>query len=117
MVAMASKVIAPTCPYEDPILGNGAAAEVAYMASTDQHMVPLEGMDRMLDLSPWDGLLLVRHLGRPKDARVALLLSSECPPSAPNLEGTSGTSFLAEFLKQPLDVCTCLVEDQMLAWL
>jgi hypothetical protein len=95
MVAMASKVIAPTCPYDDPILG----------------------MDRMLDLSPWDGLLLVRHLRRPKDARVALLLSSECPPSAPNLEGTSGTSFLAEFLKQPLDVCTCLVEDQMLAWL
>jgi hypothetical protein len=47
----------------DPIRGNGATAEVAYMASADQHMVPLEGMDRTSDLLPWDGLLPMRHLG------------------------------------------------------
>jgi hypothetical protein len=57
------------------------------MASTDQHMGPLDRMDRTPDLLPWDGFLLVRHLGRPKDARVAPLLSSECPPCAPALVG------------------------------
>jgi hypothetical protein len=52
------------------------------VALVDQHMVPLEGMeDRMLNLLPWDGLPPMRHLGRLKDARVALPLSSECPPS------------------------------------
>jgi hypothetical protein len=116
-VTLASEDIAPTCPYEGPIPGNGAAAEVAYMTSADQHMGPLEGMDRTLDLLPWDGLLLVRHLGQPKNARVALLLSFECPPSAPTLEGISDASLLADFLKRPPNVCTCLVEDQKLAWL
>jgi hypothetical protein len=63
MVALASEDIAPTCPYEDPIPGNGAATEVAYTGLADQHMVPLEGMDdKMPDLLPWDGLLPVRHL-------------------------------------------------------
>jgi hypothetical protein len=48
------------------------------MALVDQHMVPLEGMkNRMSGLLPWDGLLPVRHLGRPKDVHVALLLSAE----------------------------------------
>jgi hypothetical protein len=64
MAALASEDIAPTCPHKDPMLGNGAAVEVAHTTLADQHMVPLEGMDdRMSDLLPWDGLLPVRHLG------------------------------------------------------
>jgi hypothetical protein len=100
-----------------PISSNGAAVEVAYMASADQHMAPFEGMDRTPDLLLWDGLLPVRHLGRPKDAHVAFLLSSECPPSAPALEGTLDASLLADFLKWSSDVCICLVEDQKFSWL
>jgi hypothetical protein len=54
---------------------------VAYKALVDQHMVPLERMeDRMSDLLSWDGLLPVRHFGRPTN--VALPLSSEYLPSA-----------------------------------
>jgi hypothetical protein len=60
---LASEDIVSTCPYEDPIPGNGAAIEVAYMASADQHIVPLERMDRTPDFLPWDGLMPVRHLG------------------------------------------------------
>jgi hypothetical protein len=53
------------------------------VALVDQHMVTLDGIeDRMSDLFPWDGLSLVEHLGQSIDARVALLLSSEYPPSA-----------------------------------
>jgi hypothetical protein len=64
IVASALEDLARTYPYKDPILGTGAIAEVAYMPLVDQHRVPLEGMDgRMSDLLPWDGLLLVRHLG------------------------------------------------------
>jgi hypothetical protein len=94
MVASALEDIAPTYPYKDPILGTGATGEVAYTTLVDQHMVSLEGMeDRKTDLLLRDGLLLVRHLERPKDACVALFLSFECPPSAasylsPALEGT-----------------------------
>jgi hypothetical protein len=63
-VASTSKDIAPTCPYEDPTLGTGAAAEVAYTTLVDQHIVPSEGTeDRMPDLFPWGSLLPVRHLG------------------------------------------------------
>jgi hypothetical protein len=81
MAASASEGIAPTCLCEDPTPGTATAAGVAYKALVDQHMVPLERMeDRMPDLLPWDGLLLVRHLRRPTD--VALSLSSEYLPSA-----------------------------------
>jgi hypothetical protein len=84
MVVSLSEDIAPTCPCEDPTQGTVAIARVAYMALVDQHMVPSEGMvNRTLGLLPWDGLLPVRHLGRPTD--VALLLSSECLPSTASL--------------------------------
>jgi hypothetical protein len=57
------------------------------------------------------------HLGQPTDARVALLLSPEYPPSAascsfPALEETLDSSLLADLLKWPPDVCTCSIENQ-----
>jgi hypothetical protein len=75
----------------------------------------------MSDLLPCDGLLLVRHLGQPKDARVALLLSSEYLPSTtsclfPALEETLDASLLVDPSKWPLDVCICLIEDQKSAY-
>jgi hypothetical protein len=111
---------APTCPYEDPTPGIVAAAGVAYPTMVDQHMVSSEKMVyRMLDLLPWDGLLHVRHLGRPMD--VALLLSSECLPSAascpfPALEETLDASLLASSSTQVPDMCTCSIGDRRLAW-
>jgi hypothetical protein len=121
MAALASEYITPTCPCEDPTLGTATTAVMAYKALVDQHMVPLERMeDRMLYLLPWDVLLPVRHLGQPMD--VALPLSFEYLPSAasclfPASEETLDTSLLASSLKRPPGVCTCLVEDQKLAWL
>jgi hypothetical protein len=91
---------------------------VAYIALVDQHTVPSKGMeDRTPDLPPYDGLLSVRHLEQPKDARVAHLVSSECPPSTasclfPALEETLDTSLLVNPSKRPTDVCTCSIEDQ-----
>jgi hypothetical protein len=84
-------------------------------------MVPLEGMgNRTPDLPLCDSLPLVGCLGQPTDARIALLLSFEYPPSAasclsPALDGSSDVSLLTDFLKRPLDVCICLVEDQKLS--
>jgi hypothetical protein len=72
------------------------------MALVDQHTVPSEGTkDRMLDSLSCDGLLPVRHLGQPKDARVALLVSSEYLPSTasclfPALEETLDASLLVD---------------------
>jgi hypothetical protein len=101
-------------------MGTVATAGVAYTALVDQHMVPLGGMKgRMPNLLPWDDLLLVRHFGRPND--VALLLSSEYPPSTtsclfPTLQETLDASPLAGSSKRSPDMCTYLVEDQKLAW-
>jgi hypothetical protein len=87
-----------------------------------QHMVPSEGTeDRTQDLLPCDGLLLVRHLGKLKDAHVALPLSSEYLPSIasylfPILEETLDTSLLVDPSKWLLDVCTCSIEDQKLPY-
>jgi hypothetical protein len=109
------------CPCEDPTLDITAAVGVAYKALVDQHMVPLQRMeDSMSDLLPWDSLLSVRHLGRPTN--VALPLSSSYLPSAtscpfPTSEETLDASLLVGSLKRPPNVCTCLVEDQKLAWL
>jgi hypothetical protein len=95
-VASTLEDIAPTCPCEDPTPGTIAIAGVVYTALVDQHMVPSELMeDRMPDLLLWDGLLPVRHMGRPTD--VALLLSFEYLPSAascllPALEETLDAS-------------------------
>jgi hypothetical protein len=94
---------------------------VAYKALVDQHMVPLERMeDRMSDLLPWDGLLPVRHLERLTD--VALPLSSQYLPFVasclfPTSEETLDASLLTDSLKRMSNVCTCLVEEQKLAWL
>jgi hypothetical protein len=68
----------------------------------------------MPNLLPWDGLLPVKHLGRPTDG--ALPLSSKYLPSAtsclfPTSKEILEASLLAGSLKQPPDVCTCLVED------
>jgi hypothetical protein len=84
---------------------------VAYAALVNQHMVPMERRDdRMPDLLPWDGLLPMRHLGRPTD--VALPLSSEYLLFAtsclfPNPEDTLDASLLVGSLKRLSDVCTC----------
>jgi hypothetical protein len=76
-MVLASNDITPTCPYEDPILGNGAAAEVSYTPLADQHKVPLEGMEnRMSDLLPWDGLLPVRHLVIFRDSFPSAVIST-----------------------------------------
>jgi hypothetical protein len=82
------------------------------MALVDQHMVPSEETeDRMLDLLMCDDLFPVRHLEQPKDARVALLLSSKylsfdasCPFAA--LEETLDPSLLADPSKWLPNVCT-----------
>jgi hypothetical protein len=92
------------------------------MALVDQHTVPSDGMEnRTSVVLPWDGLSPVRHLGQPKDAHVALLLSSEYPPSTasylfPAVEETLHASLLAGSLKWPFDVCTCPIKDQKSAW-
>jgi hypothetical protein len=118
-VASTLEDTAPTCPCKDPTPGTVAAIGVAYTALVDQHMVRLEGMeDRMLDLLPWDGLLPMRHFGRPTD--VVLLLSSEYLPSStscpfPAFEETLDASLLAGSAKRPPDVYTCSIGDQKLA--
>jgi hypothetical protein len=120
-VASATEDIAPTCPCEDPTPGIGTVVEAAYATLVDQHMVPLEGIeDRMLDLLPWDGLPPVGHPGQLSDAHVALLLSSEYPPSTascpfPALEETLDASLLVDHSKQPPDMCTCSIEYQKFA--
>jgi hypothetical protein len=77
-VASKSENIAPTCPCEDTTPGTRAVTEMACRALTDQHMVPLEGMeDRMPNLLLWDDLPPVRHLGWPKDVHVVLFLLAE----------------------------------------
>jgi hypothetical protein len=118
MVASTLEDIACTCPCKDPIPDTKATAEVAYTTLVDQQMVPLERMeDTTPDLLPWDDLPPMRHLRQPKDACVAILLSSEYPPSAAScpflaLEETLDASLLADPSKRLPDVCTCLIEDQ-----
>jgi hypothetical protein len=119
-VVSASEDIVPTCPCEDPTTGTGTAAEVAYTTLVDQHMIPLEGMeDRMLNLLPWVELPPVRHMGRPKDVHVALLLglvtSSVVFCLFPTLEGTLDAFLLTDFSKLLPDEYTCSIGDQKLA--
>jgi hypothetical protein len=91
---------------------------VAFTTLVDQHTVPSEETeDRTLDLLLCDDLLPVRHLGQPKDARVALLFSSEylsfaASCSFPALEETLDPSLLADPSKWLPDVCTFSIEDQ-----
>jgi hypothetical protein len=91
------------------------------VALVDQHTVPYEGMEnRMPDLLPQDGLPSVRHLEQPKGTHVALLVSSECPPSDASclflaLEETLDASLLVNPSKRPSVECTCSIEDQKLA--
>jgi hypothetical protein len=91
------------------------------MALVDQHIVPSNGTEnRTSDVLPWDGLSSMRHLAQPKDARVALLLSSKYLPSVasyplPALEETLDGSLLASPLKRQPDVSTCSLGDRRLA--